>query len=51
LKALTRGQTIDGAQLKTFIEQLPIPAEQKIRLLQLMPTTYLGNAVEQAKNI
>jgi adenylosuccinate lyase len=51
LKALTRGQTINYAQLKTFIEQLPIPAEQKAQLTQLMPTTYLGNAVQQAKNI
>ena len=51
LKALTRGKGIDQASLKTFIEDLDIPAEAKDRLLALTPGSYTGNAVQQARAI
>ncbi|WP_193164323.1 adenylosuccinate lyase [Microbulbifer hainanensis] len=51
LKALTRGQGITRETLKTFIDNLEIPAEAKAALHELTPASYIGNAVEQAKNI
>jgi len=51
LKALTRGQTINRATIQTFVETLDIPAEAKAALLALTPSTYIGNAIEQAKAI
>ena len=50
LKALTRGQKITEASLKTFIETLEIPEQAKQELLKLSPADYIGNASEQAKN-
>ncbi|OQW95142.1 MAG: adenylosuccinate lyase [Beggiatoa sp. IS2] len=49
LKALTRGQTIDSASLRAFIEQLPLPTAEKTRLCALTPLEYTGNAAEQAR--
>jgi len=52
LKELTRGKEgINRKSLQTFIDTLPIPAEEKQRLLQLSPETYLGKAAELAKRI
>ena len=51
LKALTRGQGITRETLKTFIDNLDIPAEAKESLHELTPANYIGNAVEQAKKI
>ena len=51
LKALTRGQKIDAAALRAFIDELPLPAEARERLLDLVPERYLGNASEQAAAI
>ena len=51
LKALTRGQGITKETLKTFIDNLDIPAEAKQSLHELTPANYIGNAVEQAKKI
>ncbi|MEE9552115.1 MAG: adenylosuccinate lyase [Gammaproteobacteria bacterium] len=51
LKELTRDQTIDRDALHAFINRLDIPDQEKQRLLGLTPTTYIGNAVNQAKNI
>jgi adenylosuccinate lyase len=51
LKDLTRGQGIDQARLQTFITHLPIPEDEKSRLLDLMPATYIGNAAAQAKSL
>ena len=44
LKLMTRGQRITQAELAAFIQGLPIPAEDKDRLLALTPATYLGLA-------
>lgn len=51
LKALTRGKGIDKASLHEFISQLAIPEDEKQRLLLLTPSTYIGNAIEQAQDI
>ncbi|MCP5144675.1 MAG: adenylosuccinate lyase [Gammaproteobacteria bacterium] len=50
LKALTRGQRIDAAGVRAFVEQLKLPAADKQRLLELTPASYIGNAAEQAKS-
>jgi adenylosuccinate lyase len=51
LKALTRGQTINRETIQAFVETLDIPAEAKAALLALTPSTYIGNAIEQAEAI
>ncbi len=51
LKALTRGQRITAAELSTFIDNLDIPQEAKARLKSLSPSSYIGNAAEQANCI
>ncbi|OIO68139.1 MAG: adenylosuccinate lyase [Zetaproteobacteria bacterium CG12_big_fil_rev_8_21_14_0_65_55_1124] len=51
MKELTRGKGIDAAALRTFVQQLEIPADAKERLLALTPASYIGNAAEQAKAI
>jgi adenylosuccinate lyase len=51
LKALTRGNTIDQATIKTFVEGLEMPDQAKAELITMLPSTYIGNAVEQAKKI
>jgi adenylosuccinate lyase len=51
LKALTRGQKIDADAIRQFVEALEIPDSVKQELIKLTPSAYIGNAVEQAKNI
>lgn len=51
LKALTRGQGITRETLNVFIESLEIPAAAKSALLELTPSTYIGNAAEQARKL
>ena len=51
LKALTRGNAIDQATIKAFVEGLDMPDQAKTDLIALLPSTYIGNAVEQAKKI
>ncbi|MEH6909575.1 MAG: adenylosuccinate lyase [Oceanicoccus sp.] len=51
LKALTRGQTINRKTLDQFIDTLDIPAKAKDELRTLSPSTYIGNAIDQAKAI
>jgi adenylosuccinate lyase len=51
LKALTRGQTINRETLDAFIDTLEIPESAKAELRKLSPATYIGNAIEQAKNL
>ena len=51
LKALTRGQRLDAAAMRAFIETLELPAEARARLLELSPATYVGNAAEQARRV
>ncbi len=51
LKELTRGKGITRETLAAFIHTLEIPADEKSRLLELTPATYLGKAAELAKRI
>ena len=51
LKTLTRGQKLDAAAVRQFVEALEIPASAKRDLLELTPARYIGNAVEQANQI
>ncbi len=48
LKDFTRGQAIDGAALRAFIDKLPLPATDRERLLALTPAAYLGLAARMA---
>lgn len=43
---LTRGRHIGKTEWEELVEQLPIPDEQKRKLSELTPETYLGLAVE-----
>ena len=51
LKALTRGHGITAASMRTFIESLALPPDEKQRLLALTPATYIGLASELAEKI
>lgn len=51
LKALTRGKTVDQQLLHEFIESIEISVEVKQQLLALTPMTYVGNAMDKAKQI
>jgi len=51
LKALTRGQGITRERLREFILALEIPQAERDRLLELTPTSYIGNAADMARAI
>jgi adenylosuccinate lyase len=51
LKAFTRGQSVDRARLRAFIESLDLPASARQRLLELTPETYIGLAADLAREI
>lgn len=51
LKELTRGKGINQADLQVFIRGLAIPDDAKARLLEMMPSSYLGKAVELAQRL
>ena len=51
LKALTRGNAIDQATINDFVKNLDIPEQAKAELIAMLPSTYIGNAPEQAKKI
>jgi adenylosuccinate lyase len=44
LKELTRGQSIDSATIRTFVQSLELDSEDKERLLAMTPATYTGIA-------
>lgn len=44
LKALSRGKKLTESEIRTFVKQLKIGAEDKKRLLELTPATYTGLA-------
>ena len=46
LKAMTRGQPVNEASLKEFIQGLDLPHEAKQRLLDLTPAGYVGLAAK-----
>lgn len=51
LKALTRGQRINAAIVREFVDNLDIPESAKQQLKDMTPSSYVGNAAEQARNI
>ncbi len=51
LKALTRGQTMNKETIQNFVSSLDIPEQAKKELLNLSPSSYIGNAIQQAKQI
>lgn len=51
LKELTRGRRINQADLIEFIDSLELSDSVKDQLKQMTPANYIGNAIEQAKNI
>ena len=51
LKHLTRGKTLTLEALHTFIQAQPLPENIKTTLCALTPATYLGYAIELAKEI
>ncbi|MCR6652335.1 MAG: adenylosuccinate lyase [Cellvibrionaceae bacterium] len=51
LKALTRGQAITKELIQQFVASLELPSAAKQALLELTPSTYTGNATQQALNI
>ena len=51
LKALTRGNTMNKETIQNFVASLEIPEQAKKELLELTPSSYIGNAIAQAKQI
>ena len=51
LMALTRGRTVTADDLRTFILELDLPAEEKARLASLRPADYIGLAAHLASKI
>jgi adenylosuccinate lyase len=51
LKELTRGRRLDAEGMRAFVDSLEIPEDEKERLKQMTPATYIGNAIDQARNI
>jgi adenylosuccinate lyase len=51
LKELTRGKAITQQTFHDFIRTLDVPEDVRENLLKLTPLNYIGNAVEQTKNL
>jgi adenylosuccinate lyase len=51
LKELTRGTGIDQARLQEFVSGLDMPDDARAELLKLTPSSYLGNAAQQAADV
>ena len=51
LKELTRGKGIERDALHVFIRGLAIPEAEKLRLLDMTPSSYIGKAIELAERI
>ncbi|MBU2875367.1 adenylosuccinate lyase [Marinobacter salexigens] len=51
LKALTRGKAMTPDVIRSFVESLDMPESAKAELMALTPGNYIGNAIDQARNI
>jgi adenylosuccinate lyase len=51
LKELTRGKSVDQKIMQDFVNNLDMPQEGKDLLINMTPMNYIGNAIEQTKNI
>ena len=49
LKELTRGKRVDGEGMRQFIDTLDLPEHEKIRLKEMTPANYLGDAIKLTK--
>ena len=49
LKALTRGKAITAEAIRTFVDGLALPEDEKARLRALTPASYTGAAAALAK--
>ncbi|MBO5643296.1 MAG: adenylosuccinate lyase [Kiritimatiellae bacterium] len=49
LKELTRGRRVNAEIMREFVMNLPLPEEDKKRLMKLTPDTYLGIASKLAR--
>ncbi len=47
LKELTRGHAVTRETIRAFIEGLDLPADDKVRLLALTPSSYIGLAARE----
>ena len=51
LKEVTRGKTVQAADLHALITSLEIPEAEKTRLLTMTPSSYIGMAAELARRV
>ncbi len=51
LKEVTRGKTVNAADLHALIRSLDIPDSEKTRLLAMTPASYTGQASDLAKRV
>ena len=51
LKKMTRGKAVSASAMRRFIASLPLPAEDKQRLLALTPASYTGMAAQLARRV
>jgi len=51
LNEVTRGKTVQAADLHALIASLEIPDAEKTRLLAMTPGSYVGMAAELAKRV
>jgi len=51
LKDFTRGTQVDAAGIAGFIDKLPLPPAERVRLKSLAPQQYLGLAAQLARSI
>jgi adenylosuccinate lyase len=51
LKDFTRGQKVDAAALRRFVDTLPLPSAEKERLAGLTPAAYIGLAAQLARRV
>jgi adenylosuccinate lyase len=49
LKEVTRGKTVRAEDLHALVRSLEIPQQEKERLLEMTPASYIGKAAELAK--
>ncbi|WCE28580.1 adenylosuccinate lyase [Vibrio sp. SCSIO 43137] len=46
LKELTRGKRVDGEAMRNFIDGLELPEDEKVRLKEMTPANYIGQAID-----
>lgn len=51
LKELTRGKRVDAAGMQAFIDSLPLPEEEKVRLKAMTPGNYIGRAAKMVDEL